>query len=175
MKPVSMIIVALVFGVTTASAQVTQPKYLVSAGGAHSAAGNLTLSSNLGDVIVGHSVAGTQDVWHGFYAPLSGSVVGVADARATFAPQIASWPNPAVRAATIQFGLGETDPDVRIEVFDIRGALIRSIAHGAFPAGVHSLRWDLRSGAGQIVPTGLYFIRLHGGTISRSTRMIVAR
>jgi len=68
-------------------------------------------------------------------------------------------PNPAVGATTIAFGLPRAGV-IALDVFDTQGRLVKRLADGAFPAGVHQLRWDGRDQGGARLGAGLYFYRL---------------
>ena len=68
-------------------------------------------------------------------------------------------PNPATGATTIAFGLPRAGA-VELDVFDTQGRLVKRLAEGAFPAGVHQARWDGRDQSGARLGAGLYFYRL---------------
>jgi len=68
-------------------------------------------------------------------------------------------PNPAAGPTTIAFGLPRAGA-VSLDVFDTQGRLVKRLADGAFPAGVHQLRWDGRDQTGARLGAGLYFYRL---------------
>lgn len=60
----------------------------------------------------------------------------------------------------------------RVDVFDIRGRLVRPLLDDTMPAGSSTVRWDGRDAAGRPVPGGLYFARLGTALGSRSARLI---
>ncbi len=64
-------------------------------------------------------------------------------------------PNPITRETTLHFELPSVAP-VRIEVFDLTGRLMATVADRTFEAGRHDVRWDA---AGGRTPPGLYFAR----------------
>jgi len=49
---------------------------------------------------------------------------------------------------------------VRLELFDIAGRRVRTLAGGAMAPGPHSALWDGRDQHGQRVGAGVYFLRL---------------
>ncbi|HYJ31670.1 MAG TPA: PQQ-dependent sugar dehydrogenase [Candidatus Binatia bacterium] len=49
-----------------------------------------------------------------------------------------------------------------LDVFDVRGRLVRHLARGTFPAGVRRLTWDGRITSGGSAPAGIYFVRYTG-------------
>ena len=72
-----------------------------------------------------------------------------------------SWPapNPGHGSLLIPFALPAATP-ITLEIFDLRGRHLRTVAEGAFPAGAHAVLWDGRRSDGTRVSTGVYFYRL---------------
>lgn len=174
---ITLLVAVLFIGtVSTVLAQVTQTKKLISSGGAHSAAGNVNMSSNLGEIVAGHSTGGTSDVWHGFYAPAPQQVVGVDNwPKSTFFSYLGrTTPNPARASAVIEFGNAVRQP-VELSLYDVAGRRVRQLHAGDLHAGVFRIPWDLRSDAGQGVHTGVYFVRLSTGDFRGADRMVVVR
>jgi FlgD Ig-like domain len=68
-------------------------------------------------------------------------------------------PNPSAGDATISYAQPQPG-DARLEVIDVQGRLIRTIASGYEAPGIHRLAWDGCDEAGQRVSAGLYFMRL---------------
>jgi hypothetical protein len=48
---------------------------------------------------------------------------------------------------------------VSLDVFDLAGRRVRTLASGAHSEGIHVFRWEGRNGAGHRVAPGVYFIR----------------
>ena len=71
-------------------------------------------------------------------------------------------PNPFNPRTSIRF---ETAGEgrVAIDVFDVRGRLVRRVADRVFPAGVHAVVWDGRDEAGGQPASGIYFSLLRTG------------
>jgi FtsP/CotA-like multicopper oxidase with cupredoxin domain len=53
-----------------------------------------------------------------------------------------------------------------VEVYDVTGRRVASVARGTFDAGTHEVRWDGRDDRGRRMNAGVYFIRMEtsGGT-----------
>lgn len=173
---IALAMIYLIMQARPTKADVTQTKTLISSGGVHSAAGSLTMSSNVGDVIAGHSTGGTSDVWHGFYAPAPQQVVGVDnEPRITFISFLGRIsPNPARVSAVIEFGNAVRQP-VELSLYDVSGRRVRQLHSGDLHAGVFRTQWDLRSDAGQTVSAGVYFVRLSTRDFRGADRMVVVR
>jgi hypothetical protein len=73
----------------------------------------------------------------------------------------AVWPNPA-RTPRITFGL-PTRERVELDVFDLQGRKVVTLARGIHDAGTHSRTWDGLDASGQPVGSGVYFYRLKVG------------
>jgi flagellar hook assembly protein FlgD len=64
---------------------------------------------------------------------------------------------------------------VRLDVFDLRGRLVRTLVDGALTAGRHEVLWDGRSDAGQEQPSGVYLSRLRSESREAMGRMTLVR
>ena len=69
-------------------------------------------------------------------------------------------PNPSVGAVHFRFNLEET-ASVRLDIFDLTGRNVASVADRSYPAGYHTIDWDPRE-AGLENINGIYFYRLAG-------------
>jgi serine protease len=83
---------------------------------------------------------------------------GQAAARGIVETRLLS-PNPARGEASISYRTARTG-HVRVRVFDVRGALVRSLDDRDAPAGEQRVRWDGRDDAGARVATGIYLFRI---------------
>lgn len=82
--------------------------------------------------------------------------------------------NPTRGAARFQLQLpGERS--VAMDVRDVAGRRVRSIANGRLRAGTHALAWDGVDDSGVRVGSGVYFVRLTAGEESRTSRVVVVR
>jgi hypothetical protein len=75
---------------------------------------------------------------------------------------VGSWPNPVHREAHLSFSLSEAGR-ATLEVFDTSGRRVAVLADRRFEAGISSVTWDGRDGAGRQVASGVYFCRLEVG------------
>ncbi len=83
-------------------------------------------------------------------------------------------PNPFNPTTEITYGLPVTSP-VRLEIFDVRGKLVRQLVDATQPAGRARAIWDGRDRAGHAMPSGVYFYRLRAGGTSLARRMLLVR
>ena len=64
---------------------------------------------------------------------------------------------------------GYVETDVRVELYNLGGRRIRTLADGWRPAGPGQVHWDGRDASGAPAPAGVYHVRLSGaaGTLMR--------
>lgn len=80
-------------------------------------------------------------------------------------------PNPFRSATEFRFDL-PVAADVRLEVFDALGRLVRMF-RSLEPAGRHRLEWDLSDSRGRVVPAGVYTYRMRAGAFEARRKMVV--
>lgn len=84
-------------------------------------------------------------------------------------------PNPFRDATTVSFRLAERT-SVHLEVFDVRGRLVRRLEDGAIrEAGTHRVTWDGRDERGRALPAGVYFSRLRAGEVRSTEKLVLLR
>ncbi len=83
-------------------------------------------------------------------------------------------PNPFNPATEIRFSL-PTASAVQMQVFDVRGQLVRTLVDGSYPAGAHTVSWDGRGISGASMPSGLYFYRLETGGQTLTGKMTLTK
>ena len=70
-----------------------------------------------------------------------------------------AFPNPSTERTTFTFQLG-MESQVRLEIYNIKGDLIKVLVDQKMPGGIHEIEWDNKSGNGVNVSSGIYFYRL---------------
>jgi hypothetical protein len=87
----------------------------------------------------------------------------------------APFPNPLRGTSTVHFDLARA-ADVRLEVFDLSGRRVATLASHAFAPGRWSATWNGRHDSGAPAGAGLYFVRLSGdGLPMQTARLAVVR
>ncbi|HUU26956.1 MAG TPA: T9SS type A sorting domain-containing protein [archaeon] len=85
-------------------------------------------------------------------------------------------PNPLNPSTTITYAIPEgAGVETRLEVYNLRGALVRVLVDEVKEPGVYHVFWDGTDSRGQDVPSGVYFYRLRAGDQTRVRKMIVLR
>ncbi len=86
-----------------------------------------------------------------------------------------NYPNPFNPQTTIAFSL-KARSRVRIDVFDVTGALVRTLLDEARAAGSYSdIRWDGRGASGDAVVSGVYFYKLVTDGFSQTKKMVLLK
>jgi hypothetical protein len=136
--------------------------------------GRLVPISNSGAIVSwDDDRTGVSDV----YANMVSGSGGVSDAplAGVAAPLLSlASQNPARGVARFQLQLPSTRA-VAMDVMDVAGRRVRSLAHQSFAAGAHSLTWDGTDDAGVAVGSGVYFVRLTAGEARESSRVVMLR
>jgi carboxypeptidase T len=84
----------------------------------------------------------------------------------------APWPNPARSVAHLGIALPRA-ASLRLEIYDLQGRRVRTLASGRLGAGRYALAWDLRDDAGRPVAPGIYLARLSGEAGDRTRRIVL--
>ncbi|NOX87663.1 MAG: T9SS type A sorting domain-containing protein, partial [Calditrichaeota bacterium] len=85
-----------------------------------------------------------------------------------------NYPNPFNPQTTIEFVLAQKD-EVRLEIFNLLGQKVRTLAKGNFGAGSHRFVWDGCNDGGTILPSGIYIYRLKTKNYTSARRMLLIR
>ena len=83
-------------------------------------------------------------------------------------------PNPLNPMTTIEYNLPEK-LQVKLEIFNVLGQRVKTLADMAQPAGRHRIVWDGKDDQGKDVASGIYFYRLEAGEFTDSKRMVILK
>lgn len=67
-------------------------------------------------------------------------------------------PNPVKNSTKIKFSVKE-ETDVKIEIYDINGRLIKEVLNKTLKPGIYQISWGLEDNNGEKVKEGIYFIK----------------
>ena len=85
-------------------------------------------------------------------------------------------PNPFNPSTTISFALeGNESRQMQLAVYDVRGALVRTLLDEVLEPGTYRLEWDGRDQSGRQMASGVYFLRLKSASESRMRKMILLK
>ena len=85
-----------------------------------------------------------------------------------------NYPNPFNPSTRIEFDLANTGR-VRLDVFSVDGRRVATLINGRLNAGHHSIAWDGRNDAGELVPSGTYFYQLVAGDLRQVRKAVLLK
>lgn len=86
---------------------------------------------------------------------------------------LTAWPNPFNPSVKIAFSGGSTR-EVRVDIFDTRGRLVRNLLDTVVGSGRTVLEWNGKDDAGREAPSGIYFARVVSGGRKSVTKLVLA-
>lgn len=84
------------------------------------------------------------------------------------------YPNPFNSSATIRFN-SPVEINVCVEIFNLLGRQITSLADRRFSAGKHTLIWDGTDVNGHSVSAGMYLCRIRAGNFVEARKMLLLK
>jgi len=91
----------------------------------------------------------------------------------TYAPRI--FPNPFSQHTRLEFFLDDSSKPCLVQVFDTKGALVKTLANGFLARGSNVLRWNGNNESGSEVSQGLYFVKITAGNKTITDKLIFER
>jgi len=85
-----------------------------------------------------------------------------------------NYPNPFNPSTTISFNLPRSGR-TRLQIFDARGALVRTLIDGNRVAGPQSVVWDGYDDSGRGSASGVYLYRLESGDVAQQRKMTLVK
>lgn len=141
-------------------------------GASWQAAGTFTLSGTIGQADAALSSAGSFTLRGGFWTAPSAASSSVENNPAVPpAPEtpaitelriLPAAPNPATLSMQVRLALPAA-VDVSVQVYDPRGAVVRTLVDQPLPAGHRSVTWNGLDRDGQRVGAGIYFLHIRAG------------
>jgi len=83
-----------------------------------------------------------------------------------------NYPNPFNPETTIRFDLKDAVP-VTLEIYNLKGQLVRTLVREDMPAGRHSIVWNSLDSNNRKVSSGIYFYRLRAGSYVSTRKMVL--
>jgi hypothetical protein len=85
-----------------------------------------------------------------------------------------NYPNPFNPETKINFSLKDDD-FVVIEIFNVKGQMVRTLVNEEMRAGNHSIVWNGRNNNNREAGSGIFFYRMKAGTYSSTRKMILMK
>jgi len=84
-------------------------------------------------------------------------------------------PNPFNPVTRIRYDVPSSGGDVRIEVFDATGRLVRTLVNGFEPAGRRAVAWDGTDSGGRALASGVYFCRMRAASFDETRKLTLLK
>jgi hypothetical protein len=88
--------------------------------------------------------------------------------------RLSASPNPSNPKVGLSFTLARTER-LRLEIMDVRGRRLATLAQGNWPAGPYRIEWDGKDGLGRALPSGIYLARLQAGRAMAAEKLVLIR
>jgi M6 family metalloprotease-like protein len=85
-----------------------------------------------------------------------------------------NYPNPFNPTTTITYSLPEA-ARVQLDIYNLKGQLVKTLVNGDEPAGMHSVVWDGRDSNNAAVASGVYFYRVSTPQATQTKRMLLMK
>ncbi|QSE96705.1 DUF1501 domain-containing protein [Fulvivirga lutea] len=121
------------------------------------------------DIFFGNFIDGPKEDG-GFYEPLPVAVEQITSTEGFFKDRFKInkiYPNPAAGKTNISYFIN-TENQVNIQLFDLRGRLIKVLINERKTAGEHNQQLDLRG-----IESGTYILKLESGLLKESMKLII--
>jgi flagellar hook assembly protein FlgD len=87
---------------------------------------------------------------------------------------LGAWPNPFNPSTTVKFSIPTAGP-VSLNVYDLQGRLVKTLAHGHFAGGDHARVWDGTTNSGSRAASGSYVVRMTAGPHQAVTKLSLVK
>jgi len=111
--------------------------------------------------------------WDTFVVVFGGTATGIPDYSQSDS-YLSAYPNPFNPSTTITYAVPQTGP-VRLDLFDVRGSRIGTLADHTVSAGEYATTWDGRDHYGRVVASGVYFVRLQTANHVLTRRIVLLK
>jgi len=80
-----------------------------------------------------------------------------------------NYPNPFTKTTQIKYTLTESN-DVKLEIYDVYGRVVKTLVNKYQSAGIHTVTWDAQN-----LSKGVYFYQIQSGKFKQSKRALVIK
>ena len=87
---------------------------------------------------------------------------------------LGNYPNPFNPETTISFNLKSSE-HVSLDIFNVKGQKVTTIANGQFNQGTHNIVWNGMDASNSKIASGIYFYKLRAGSYTKTKKMILMK
>jgi len=84
-------------------------------------------------------------------------------------------PNPFAGTTRVTFDIPASGGEMRLEIFDVSGRHVRTLADGHESAGRKQVVWNGADESGRRVASGIYYCRMRAGAYEETVKMTLIR
>ena len=84
------------------------------------------------------------------------------------------WPNPFNSRTHLRFDLPRP-ARAELRVYDLRGALVRTLVSADLEAGTHAVYWNGLDDSGNRTASGVYFVEMRAGDFTQGRKVSLLR
>jgi CHRD domain/FlgD Ig-like domain len=121
-----------------------------------------------------HTTAYPAGEIRGQLNPVVCGATGVGDRPSLSTELLQNYPNPFNPSTTVAYVLARQMP-VRVDIFDVSGRRVATIADGVRPAGRNEATWHGVDASGNPVASGVYFYRLVADGSVQTRKMVLVK
>jgi len=103
--------------------------------------------------------------------PLTLKTTGIYEVSEASEYFISHYPNPFTSEVTINYGIPETS-EVTVEIFDILGKKVTTVVNKMATTGIYAAKWNGTDSSGNLVPQGVYMIKISAGDFVRINNIV---
>lgn len=85
-----------------------------------------------------------------------------------------NYPNPFNPTTTISYFLGDAS-QVKIDVYNLKGQLVKHLVDAEMPSGEHQIVWDGCDDHNRAVSSGVYLLKMNAGKHSSTSKMLMMK
>ncbi len=85
-----------------------------------------------------------------------------------------NYPNPFNPRTTIKYAIPKSE-HVVLKIYNINGAVVRTLVERHQSTGVYSITWDGKNDQGLLMPSGLYLYHLIAGSYAKTLKMALVK
>jgi len=115
----------------------------------------------------------------GLSVPGDTVVVNITDAGISPVPAVTAlegnYPNPFNPETAISFTTTNANEFTTIEVYNIKGQMVKTLVKDILPAGTHSVVWDGKDTANRAVSSGVYLYKMKAGKYQETKKMLLMK
>lgn len=86
-----------------------------------------------------------------------------------------AYPNPFKQGTNIEVTIAKETPDIQINIYNVKGQKVKSLAKGELKPGTQNLWWDGTDSNGKLMPSGVYFCRLQSGKTQQNIKLMLLK